>query len=190
MNHYPRHIGDYLKETSHLSLLEHGVYTRLLDVYYMDEKPLPNSVSAVCRLIRAKKKTEKDAVRSVLAEFFTWDEFGFHQKRCDEELTKYREKKQQVSDFWNGIPRSQRTAMEAARRAAKLNATPRWLSGDDIKAIDQMYEKASAMTAATGIPHEVDHVVPLMGRDVRGLHVPWNLQVIPAYQNRAKGRAH
>ena len=41
MNYYERHIGDYLKDTAHLSLLEHGVYSRLLDVYYTRESPIP-----------------------------------------------------------------------------------------------------------------------------------------------------
>ena len=42
MNYYKRHIGDYLKDTAHLSLLEHGVYARLLDVYYTRETAIPD----------------------------------------------------------------------------------------------------------------------------------------------------
>jgi hypothetical protein len=43
VNYYERHIGDYLKDTAHLSLLEHGIYTRLLDVYYTRECPIPKA---------------------------------------------------------------------------------------------------------------------------------------------------
>ena len=46
MNYYERHIGDYLKDTSHLSLLEHGVYTRLMDVYYTKETGIPKEDAA------------------------------------------------------------------------------------------------------------------------------------------------
>ena len=41
MNYYKRHIGDYAAATRHLSMLEHGAYTMLLDVYYTSEQPLP-----------------------------------------------------------------------------------------------------------------------------------------------------
>ena len=43
MNYYERHIGDYLKDTAHLSLLEHGIYGRLLDIYYTREEPIPEA---------------------------------------------------------------------------------------------------------------------------------------------------
>ena len=47
MNYYKRHIGDYLKDTAHLSLLEHGVYARLLDVYYTRETAIPDDQAAL-----------------------------------------------------------------------------------------------------------------------------------------------
>lgn len=90
MNHYPRHIGDYLKDTAHLTLLEHGVYTRLLDVYYTRESALPED--QVARLVGARSKDERDALQAVLSEFFVLEAGEWHQKRADAEIARYLEK--------------------------------------------------------------------------------------------------
>ena len=50
-----------------------------------------------------------------------------------------------------------------------------------------VYEKAREISKCTGVPHHVDHIVPLNGQTVSGLHVPWNLQIIPAKVNQSKG---
>ncbi len=70
------------------------------------------------------------------------------------------------------------------RYARKRSATPPWA---DLDAIAEFYIEAARRSAETGVPHEVDHIIPLAGRNVCGLHVPHNLQVIPAVVNRAKG---
>lgn len=71
----------------------------------------------------------------------------------------------------------------AARRAARLRATPPWVNKKEILAF---YAEARRLTKETGIPHEVDHIHPLRGKHLCGLHVPWNLQVIPRVENRKK----
>lgn len=72
------------------------------------------------------------------------------------------------------------------RRARKLNATPAWLSTAQLAEIAEFYEQAKRKEAMTGIKHHVDHIVPLKGKKVCGLHVPWNLQVITAAENHEK----
>ena len=57
---YKRHIGDYAAATRHLSLLEHGVYCMLLDIYYTSERALPVDTRAVQRLVGARSKDERD----------------------------------------------------------------------------------------------------------------------------------
>lgn len=90
MNYYERHIGDYLKDTAHLSLLEHGVYARLLDVYYTRESGIPQAEAH--RLIGARAKDERDAVDAVLAEFFKLVDGVWRQDRCDREIARFQEK--------------------------------------------------------------------------------------------------
>ena len=72
------------------------------------------------------------------------------------------------------------------RRAAKARALPFWLTEEDNRAIEGMYELAATLTRLTGIQYEVDHIVPLQGKVVCGLHVPWNLGITTKAENRRK----
>lgn len=92
MNYYQHHIGDYDSHTSHLTWLEDAAYRRLICLYYRTQKPLSLDVGAVCRLIRANSRYEKDAVQQVLSEFFTLEDDGYHSLRCDNEINAYGEK--------------------------------------------------------------------------------------------------
>lgn len=95
VNYYERHIGDYLKDTAHLSLLEHGVYTRLLDVYYTKESGVEES--EVARLVGAKSKDERAALAVVLREFFTLADGKWTQGRCDREIARFRDKQRKAA---------------------------------------------------------------------------------------------
>jgi hypothetical protein len=77
--------------------------------------------------------------------------------------------------------------ISARRRARKLQATPKWLSGSDLTAIKCKYSVAAMFNKYSDVRYAVDHIVPLQGKTVCGLHVPWNLQVIPVKDNLKKG---
>jgi hypothetical protein len=77
-------------------------------------------------------------------------------------------------------------AITAKRRAAKLQATPSWLTKEEFVQIEEMYECAVAFKLYTGEEYHVDHIVPLQGKNVCGLHVPWNLQLLSAHENKSK----
>ena len=78
------------------------------------------------------------------------------------------------------------TAFQSKRRAAKLQRTPSWLTKDHLDEIETFYTAALAFRIYTGLTYHVDHIVPLQGKKVCGLHVPWNLQVISATDNLKK----
>jgi hypothetical protein len=81
-------------------------------------------------------------------------------------------------------------AHAAKRRTAKSERTPLWLSVEQHEAILAFYIEAARVSETTGIPHHVDHIVPLRGKTVSGLHVPWNLQIISATENLKKSNRH
>lgn len=86
MNYYKRHIGDYAKKCGHLSVLEHGVYTLLLDAYY-DRELAPTKAEAL-RQARARTPEEVAAVEAVLADFFHEVDGRYVQTRVEEEFVK------------------------------------------------------------------------------------------------------
>lgn len=73
------------------------------------------------------------------------------------------------------------------RIAAKLNRTPKWLTKSNWIEIKWAYKIARQLTKETGISYTVDHIIPLQGKEISGLHCPQNLQVIPARENESKG---
>ena len=102
----------------------------------------------------------------------------------------YQEKnRQKINEYNNGWYKanpSVRNAKESRRRASKLNAMPNWLSGAHKAHIKRIYKLAATMQDATGLKYHVDHILPLQGEKVCGLHVPWNLQVLRADLNLSK----
>ena len=77
MNFYKRFIGDYQRDTGHLSMAEHGAYTLLLDVHYATEKPLPSNKQSIYRLLRAIDKSEQIAIDRILDEFWSETDDGW-----------------------------------------------------------------------------------------------------------------
>jgi len=74
----------------------------------------------------------------------------------------------------------------AKRHAAKIQRTPAWLSEDDYWMLEQAYELAALRTKLFGFSWHVDHVLPMQGKKISGLHVPSNVQVIPGVENVRK----
>lgn len=76
------------------------------------------------------------------------------------------------------------------RYTAKKQRLPIWLTEDNLKQIKALYKLASSLTKSTGVPWHVDHIIPLQGKNVSGLHVPENLQVIEGVINISKNNRY
>jgi len=81
-------------------------------------------------------------------------------------------------------------AAAAAYRSASLRATPQWLTSKQAQEIKDFYWLSKDLTAVSGEIYHVDHIVPLRGKNICGLHVPWNLQILPADINLSKGNSY
>jgi uncharacterized phage protein (TIGR02220 family) len=87
LNYYERYCGDYARDTRDLSLLEHGVYTLLLDTYYSTEHPLPSELDRLYRICSAITPDEQRAVERVAERFFPMNGDGLrHNKRADVDI--------------------------------------------------------------------------------------------------------
>lgn len=94
-----------------------------------------------------------------------------------------KEKVKLIRDKWRSVHAGKVNAETARRHAAKLQATVGWA---DLSKIETFYEEARRLTECTGIEHEVDHIVPLRGKEVCGLHVETNLRVTTQVANARK----
>jgi len=75
----------------------------------------------------------------------------------------------------------------ARRRSSKMQATPPWIDDVHKERLRSIYRACQNVSDKTGKIHHVDHIIPLKGKDVCGLHVWWNLRIIPAEMNLSKG---
>jgi len=95
MHYYQFNIGDYASHTRHLDLLEDLAYRRILDLYYLHERPLNADASVVAKQIGMRD--DAATVRDVLNEFFVKTEDGYVNARADKEIAHYKSKVEQAS---------------------------------------------------------------------------------------------
>ena len=93
----------------------------------------------------------------------------------------HKEEVQNRQKDWYNKNRSYKHFLNSNYRASKKQAMPRWLLEEDLEEIKRMYEVAYKENK------HVDHIVPLNGKNVCGLHVPWNLQLLTQEENCSKG---
>jgi len=102
------------------------------------------------------------------------------------------EKKKALDKDWRDRNVAKQNSYSAFRRATKIQATPPWIGPEE--AINEAYETARERSKSTGIPWNVDHIIPLKGKIVCGLHcglhVLENLRVIPEKTNHQKGNRY
>ena len=89
---------------------------------------------------------------------------------------------------WSKQNRNKCTFWTASYRQSKLKRTPKWLNAAELFEIECVYSYCAALNAI-GLDYHVDHIVPLRGKLVSGLHTPANLQILPAKDNKRKANS-
>ncbi|WP_443115469.1 DUF1376 domain-containing protein [Herbaspirillum seropedicae] len=171
MNYYEHHIGDYAEATAHLSFVEDAAYSRLIRKYYAQEKALPADLKAVQRLVGARSKEEREAVETVLAEFFELQDDGWHQGRCDEVIAKYLETQPEREAKKEAERERQRRTRE--RRKQLFEALRAYGIVPDFSAtmtqLQDMLSRAESQGESHGVTHDV---TPPVTRDNTATQTP------------------
>lgn len=95
MHFYTFHVGDHAAKAAHLTLLEEGVFRRLLDLCFTSDGPIPLDVGEACRLVRARSRAEKGAVCRVLTELFKKTDAGFSHPSAERQIADFRSRCEQ-----------------------------------------------------------------------------------------------
>lgn len=138
------------------------------------------------RLYRLKNK---DRLKKLQAAYYLENKDELD-KKAAEYYKQNREKRRKAGRVHYEDNKALYLAYSRTRKALLKNRMPCWLSRSEIKAISDIYVKCKNVSERTGILHHVDHIVPLNGETVCGLHVPWNLQLLPALDNLRKSNKH
>lgn len=122
---------------------------------------------------------------------------GYKKKYRDENKAKIKEwfllnkeTKNKLSRAWKKANKAKVNAQTRKRQASQLQRTPKWLTGHDYKVIEAKYAMAAWLSDVVGINYHVDHIIPLRGIKVSGLHMPDNLSIIKAKDNMEKGNKY
>jgi hypothetical protein len=159
--------------------------------YYFTGKPCKNEHISE-RLVSCKnciqcfkdwKSENKEKVRDA---YKKWRKNNPEKARLKNKIwaEKNPEKVKEKIRRWGKENKGKKNATTAKRRENIKQATPPW---SDLKKIENIYIKAARLSERTGIPHHVDHILPLKNKLVCGLHVYWNLRIITAKENLSKG---
>lgn len=141
--------------------------------YYKEEKELIKS------RINKYRENNPEKIKESDSKYYENNKEAFKQK-ASLWAANNREKRKKIEKKYRKANQDQRNARTAEYRAKKSQAMPAWLTDDQINEIKQIYKNRPNN-------YHVDHIVPVNGEDVCGLHVPWNLQYLPEYQNESKG---
>ena len=110
--------------------------------------------------------------------------YAIHRKNREKDLENHNARNRE----WNKNNKPRKAALQAKRKSVILQRTPPW--DPDAHLIVAKYQVAAMLSKASGIPYHVDHIIPLQGKNVSGLHVFFNLRVIPGAENVKKSNKY
>jgi len=138
---------------------------------------------------REYKKVYNTSNRDKISEYnssYYKDNEEFCKTKSHDYYYKNLNKVKELRSVYKKNNRAKFNALNAEYRSRKLAAVPQWLSELDVWLIDEIYELSRLRSELTQTIHHVDHIIPLKGELVCGLHVPTNLQIITALENISK----
>jgi uncharacterized protein YdaU (DUF1376 family) len=139
MHYYQFNIGDYLSHTKHLDLMEDLAYRRLLELYYLHERPLNSGIASVARQIGMRD--HENEVKSVLEEFFHLSDDGWINHRADKE----------IKHFHSKIDQASRAGKASAERRSNGGSTVVQLTNNQ-EPITNNHIKESKDSLSAGLP--------------------------------------
>lgn len=149
---------------------------------FSPNKTKPLGVRYICKPCAATKAKQRRAEKPLSEE---------QKERARLKAKKWREENPErnrlTKSSWRKQNLSVKNAANKRYETSKLKRTPSWLTEEHHKQILEKYWLAQDLKTITGEDYHVDHIIPLQGKNVSGLHVPWNLQVLPADLNLKKG---
>ncbi len=143
-----------------------------------------------CKVCRAKSRREYNEKNKEILRALNELNYAIFTEDYKRSSAKYRQnnptKVKEQASTWKKKNKDRCNANHAKYRASKIKATPTWLTIEHLEQMRLIYERCEQLTLDTGIMHHVDHIIPLRGETVCGLHVPWNLQILTAFENISK----
>tara|TARA_B100001142_G_scaffold166671_2_gene166615 strand:- start:5304 stop:5954 length:651 start_codon:yes stop_codon:yes gene_type:complete len=136
MNYYPHHIGDFNNATRNLSWTQKMAYRELIEFYYDQESPITANLADIEFRLGAHTQEQKDAIKTVLEHYFTFDNDCWRHERCDAEIAHYQDKKASRSKAGKA------SAAKRARTQQVLNKT-QLTSNQEPKTKNQTFNKPS-----------------------------------------------
>jgi hypothetical protein len=152
-------------------------YQKNIDKFKEYKKKNKDKISAYFKERWAKNKNDEEFRKKEKARTLAWYHKHFHE---------YKEIKYARDKEWRSRNKGIINFHTNKRYTVRKQRLPKWLTEENLKQIQVMYTLASSLTKKTGITWHVDHIIPLQGKTVSGLHVPENLQVIPGSLNNKK----
>jgi len=155
------------KEAKNLGLLYYFT-GKLCKQGHIDKRPVSSGTCYTC----AKNSVKKDSKAK---------------QRNKEWVKNNPEKMKEIRNNWLSKNKEVKNTLTAKRRTSKLNRTPIWVDSEEMFLIEEAYRLAKDREKIHGFKWHVDHIIPLQGKNVSGLHTIKNLQVLPAKLNLEKG---
>jgi hypothetical protein len=164
---------------------------------HLDERLVCNNICLACarknnkvhykRALKDQRSTDDGRERRIANDrrYLSENRAKIAEKRRARYAASAEKMRAQRRDWAQANPESV-LASQRKVRFLRMRRAPKWLTAEDWSAMEALYTESRLITERTGIQQHVDHIVPLVGKTVSGLHVPWNLQVIPATENLKK----